>query len=151
DYVQLKGVYQQSKDANDYFLTNLVKLISIHAEAHKEWDSMRTKADDSQKQLAKDFATSQRFLRARRYKSLGTELYRIEISQREIIGHIRTLTEIAKYKMLFWLYHIERFKKEELVLLMRSHSARRLRQRFSLDSDRTPIRLFADKLTSPFN
>jgi hypothetical protein len=151
DYSQLKGVFEQWRAANHYFLSNLFKLISIYCNAHMEWDSMRTKADKSQREIVKDVATSQQFLQAARYTSLRTKLEQIEIDQKEIIDHIRLLADIAKYRMLFWLYHIERFKEEEHVLSMRSHFARRLRQLFSLKSDRTPIRLFADKLTSPFN
>src|SRR6266480_1416180 len=144
DYAQLRGVYERSKEANAYFLRNLLELKRIYGKAHRDWDLMTTKAGN-------DIATSRRFLRATRYTSLRTKFRRIEINQDEIIDHIRTLAEIANYRMLFWLNHIGRFQEEELVLQIRSHFARRLRQRFAVKSDRTPIRLFADRLTSPFN
>lgn len=151
DYDQLKGVYEQSKAANAYFLANLLKLKSMYGKAHMEWDSMRAKAIKSQREIIKGVTTSQQLLQPARYTTLRTKLDQIEIVQKEIIDHIHLLAEIAKYGMLFWLHHIERFKEEEGVLSVRSHFARRLRQRFSLKSDRTPIRLFIDKLTSPFN
>lgn len=151
NYDQTRGVYYQLKEANSNFLSNLIKLRSIHVEAHREWHSMGAEADKVLGELVKDIVTCQRFLRAARYTPLLTKLGQLQASQKEIVDHIRMLAEIAKYRMLFWLYHIERLKEEEGILSSRSHPARQPRQRSNTEADRTPIRRFVGKLTSPFN